>query len=79
MYKTIGNNIDYSGNCVAVTETKAELEAYVKSKMEIIDDFCIGKNKLKAAEKRNLEKAMLAIKSTRGIDLYFRTFIDSRI
>ena len=77
--KVIGNNIDYSGNCVAVTETKAELEAYVKSKMEIVDDFCIGRNKLKAKERKDLEKAMLNIKSTRGIDLYFRTFIDSRI
>lgn len=79
MTKAIGNNIDYSGTCVAVTETKADIEAYVKEKMSIVDDFFDKKNKLKAAEKRNLEKAMLNIKSTRGIDLYFRTFIDSRI
>lgn len=61
------------------TETKAELNAYVASKMDIVDDFCIGKNKLKAKERKELEKAMLKIKSKRGIDLYFRTFIDSKI
>ena len=75
----IGNNIDYSGNCTAPKETKADLEACVKEKMEIVDDFCVGKKKLKAAERKQLEKAMLNINSVRGIDLYFRTFIDSRI
>ena len=79
MTKAIGNNIDYSGNCVLIKETQEELEAYVAEKMDIIDDFLVGGRKLKAAEKRSLEKAMLAIKSKRGIDLYFRTFIDSRI
>lgn len=61
------------------TETKAELAEYVADKMDIVDDFCIGKNKLKAKERKELEKAMLNIKSKRGIDLYFRTFIDSKI
>ena len=75
----IGNNIDYSGNCTAPKETKADLKACVKEKMEIVDDFCVGRKKLKANERRELEKAMLNIKSIRGIDLYFRTFIDSRI
>ena len=79
MTKAIGNNIDYSGNCVLVKETQEELEAYVAEKMDIIDDFLVGRHKLKAAEKRNLEKAMLNIKSKRGIDLYFRTFIDSKL
>ena len=77
--RTIGTNIDFSGNCTAPTETKAELEAAVKEKMEIVDDFCIGRKKLKAAEKRALEKAMLDIKTIRGIDLYFKRFVDSRI
>lgn len=63
----------------AETETKAELEAYVANKMDIVDNFCIGKNKLKAKERKDLENAMLNIKSKRGIDLYFRTFINSRI
>ena len=78
MRKCIGNNIDYSGNCVLVKETQEELEAYVDEKMDIIDDFLVGRHKLKAAEKRALENAMLAIKTKRGIDLYFRTFIDSK-
>lgn len=77
--RAVGTNIDFSGKAVAPTETKEELEACVKEKMEIIDDFLVGRNKLKAAEKRNLEKAMLAIQTVRGIDLYFKRFIDSRI
>ena len=63
----------------AEKETDAELKAYVAEKMNIIDDFFDKKNKLKAKERKELEKAMLNIKSKRGIDLYFRTFIDSRI
>lgn len=61
-----------------ITETKAELEAYVATKMEIVDDFCVGKHKLKAKEKKALEKAMLNIKTKWGIDRYFREFIDAR-
>ena len=78
MTKVIGTNVDFSGTQVPERETKEELEAYVKEKMYIVDDFLVGRHKLKAADKRNLEKAMLAIKSKRGIDLYFRTFLDSK-
>jgi hypothetical protein len=77
--KSIGNNIDFSGKCTVTKETKAELEAYVKEKMEIIDDFCVGRHKLSAKEKKELRQKMLNIKSASGIDIYFRTFIDSRI
>lgn len=77
--KAIGTNIDFSGKCTAPKETKAELEAYVKEKMGIVDDFCIGKHKLNAKEKKELQQKMLSINSTAGIDNYFRTFIDSRI
>lgn len=61
-----------------VTETDAELEAYVNSKMAIIDDFCIGKNKLKAKERKEVRQKMLSIKTKWGIDRYFREFIDTK-
>lgn len=60
------------------TETKSELEAYVDTKMAIIDDFLVGKNKLKSKEKKEFRNAMLNIKTKWGIDRYFREFIDSR-
>ena len=61
-----------------IRETKEELAVYVAQKMDIVDDFCVGKHKLKAKERKELEKAMLAIQTKRGIDKYFRTFIDNR-
>ena len=63
----------------AVTETKDELEAYVDSKMNIIDDFCVGKHKLKAKERKEVRQKMLSIKTKWGIDRYFREFIDSKV
>lgn len=60
------------------TETKEDLEAYVDSKMAIIDDFCIGRNKLKAKERKEVRRKMLSIKTKWGIDRYFREFIDAR-
>ena len=77
--KSIGTNIDFSGNCTAKKETKAELEAYVQEKMNIVDDFCVGRYKLNAKERKELKQKMLNIKTTAGIDIYFRTFIDSRV
>jgi hypothetical protein len=65
--------------CEPVRETKEELAAYVAQKMDIIDNFCVGRHKLKAKERKELEKAMLAIQTKWGIDKYFRTFIDNRI
>lgn len=77
--KAIGDNIDFSGNCVATTETKEELAVYIAEKMDIIDDFLIGKHKLKATEKRQLEKTLSKIKTKRGIDIYFRTYLDAHM
>lgn len=79
MRSCIGNNIDYSGNCVAPTETKADIESYAAEKMDIVDDFLVGRRKLKANEKRELEAHLCSLKSTRAIDTYFRDFINARM
>lgn len=60
-------------------ETAAELKAYIADKMDIVDDFCVGKNKLTAKERKALEKAMLKIQTKWGIDRYFREFINSKM
>ena len=77
--KAIGTNIDFSGKCTAPKETRAEIKAYVKEKMSIIDDFCVGRNKLNAEQKKALKEKMLAMETTSRIDSYFRDFIKARI
>lgn len=77
--KAIGTNIDFSGKCTVPKETKAEIKAYVKEKMSIIDDFLIGKKKLNAEQKKELRDTMLTMETIARIDSYFRTFINARI
>ena len=77
--KAIGTNVDFSGNCIAPTETKAELEAYRKEKLSLIDDFLIGKKKLKGEERKKFKKALDNIHTMRGIDQYFRTYLDAHM
>ena len=78
-YRGMGVNIDYSGNCVAPTETKEELEAYRKEKLSLIDDFLVGKKKIKGEERKKLKKALDNIHTMRGIDMYFRTYLDTHM
>ena len=79
MSRLIGNNIDYSGKCTAPVETEKELKAYVKEKMSIVDDFLIGKRKLKGNARHEFEAHMRSLKSTRAIDIYFKDFIKSHM
>lgn len=75
MTKVIGNNIDYSGNCTAVTETKADIEAYAEERMLILDDF-FGKKKPTKSEKTHLLKAMKSMNTKWGVDKCFHEFLD---
>lgn len=77
--KAIGTNIDFSGKCTVPKETKAEIKAYVKEKMLIVDDFLVGKRKLNAEQKKALRETMLTMETTSRIDSYFRDFITARI
>lgn len=74
--RAVPTNTDYSGNCIAPTETKAELEAYRKEKLSLIDDFLIGKKKLKGEERKQFKAALSNINTMRGIDIYFRRYLD---
>jgi ABC-type phosphate/phosphonate transport system substrate-binding protein len=77
--KAIGTNIDFSGKCTVPKETTAEIKAYVKEKMLIVDDFLVGRKKLNAEQKKALRETMLAMETTSSIDSYFRDFITARI
>ena len=79
MYSSIGMEIDYSGNCKAPIETRQELIDSVKEKMELVDDFLVGKKKLKAKERRELQAHLLSLETLRQIDIEFRKFLDARM
>ena len=69
----------YSTNTTIKKSTQSELEDYVDLKMSIIDDFCIGKHKLKAAEKKNIRESMLSLKSIVAIDNLFKQIVYERM
>lgn len=77
--RTLANAQSVYSRSVNTTETKADLEACVESKMAIVDDFIVGKNKLNKSEKKELKNKMSAIKTTWGIDRYFQEFIFSKM
>lgn len=77
--RAVPTNTDYSGNCIAPTETKEELAAYRKEKLSIIDDFLVGKKRLKGEERKQFKKALDNIHTMHGIDLYFRTYLDAHM
>ena len=77
--RAVPTNTDYSGNCITPTETKAELEAYRKEKLALADDFLVGRKKLKGEERKQFRKALDNIHTMRGIDLYFRRYLDEHM
>ena len=77
--RAVPTNTDYSGNCIIPTETEAELETYRKEKLALIDDFLVGRNKLKGEERKQFRKALDNIHTIRGIDLYFRRYLDTHM
>lgn len=83
MYRGYGKALevplDYSGKCTAPTETKEELAAYRKEKLSIIDDFLVGKKKLKGEERKQFKKALDNIHSMRGIHNYFMHYLDEHM
>ena len=79
-YRGMGIAIDYSGNCQPFPkETKEELESYRKEKLALLDDFLIGRKKLKGEERKRFKEALSNIKSMRGIDNYFKTYLDTHM
>lgn len=76
---TIANAQGFFLKHEAETETESEIKAYAAEKIEIIDDFLMGKKRLKANEKDKLEAYLCSLKSTRAIDVYFREFINSHM
>lgn len=79
MAKAIGNNIDYSGNCIAPVETETEIKALVAEKMAIIDDFLVGKKRLKGDARAKFEEYLLSLNSMRAIDVYFRNYVNAHM
>ena len=77
--RAVPTNTDYSGNCIAPTETKEQLEACRKKKLELIDEFFVGKKKLKGEQRKQFKKALEGIQTIRGLDLYFRRYLDTHM
>ena len=77
--KNIGMNVDYSGKYAIPVETEDEKKAHVAELMEIIDDFLVGKNRLKGNARAKFEEYLLSFKSIRAIDVYFKNYINSHM
>lgn len=79
-YRGMDIRIDYSGNCQPFPkETKEELEAYRKEKLALLDDFLIGKKKVRGERRKKFKKALDNIHTMQGIDRYFRYYLDANM
>ena len=77
--RAVAPNIDYSGNCVAPTETEAELVAYRKEKLKLMDEFFVGRKKLTGEKRKQFKQELDAKKSMRSIDDFCRDYISKNL